>query len=93
MPEENSVATSTAEEANNTNNNVMMTNNVDGGGGGDDGDNANNTKKYSVIFHCVSAGLNGSLLGSDEQEIVQIVYLIYDLSQNKVRLSRSNFAV
>ena len=51
--------------------------------------NNKNRKQFSVIFHCISGGLNGSLLGSDEQEIVQIVYLIYDLSQNKVRISSS----
>ncbi len=39
---------------------------------------------FLVVFHAASAGLNGSLLGSDEEEIVFLVFLIYDVRNNKV---------
>jgi hypothetical protein len=42
-------------------------------------------RKYLVVFHAVSSGLNGPLLGTDEQEIVLLVYLVLDVINNKVR--------
>lgn len=41
--------------------------------------------KYLVIFYCASAGLNGPELGSDEEEIVLLVYWVIDLHSNQVR--------
>lgn len=42
------------------------------------------SRKYLVIFYAVSSGLNGPLLGTDEQEIVLLVYLVLDTINNKV---------
>ena len=41
-------------------------------------------KRHLVVFHCTSSGLNGSDLGSDENEIVFLVYLIIDLQTKQV---------
>ena len=43
-------------------------------------------KRHLVIFHSTSSGLNGADLGSDENEIVFLVYLIIDLETKKVRI-------
>ena len=43
-------------------------------------------KRHLVIFHTTSSGLNGADLGSDENEIVFLVYLIIDLETKKVRM-------
>ena len=42
------------------------------------------SRKYLVLFHSVSCGQNGPNLGADEQDIVLIVYLILDITNNKV---------
>jgi len=42
------------------------------------------SRKYYVIFHAISCGLNGGALGSDEQDIVLIVYLVLDIINNKI---------
>ena len=42
------------------------------------------SRKYLIIFQAVSSGLNGPLLGTDEQEIVLLVYLVLDIVNNKV---------
>ena len=39
---------------------------------------------YLVIFYCATAGQNGPLLGSDEEEIVLLFYLVLDTLNNKV---------
>lgn len=39
---------------------------------------------HVVCLFCVTAGQNGENLGSDEEQIVQFVYLLYDLTNNKV---------
>ena len=41
--------------------------------------------KYLVIFYGVSAGLNGANLGSDEQDLVMLIFLVIDTEENKVR--------
>ena len=46
-----------------------------------------NSDKYLVIFYCASAGQNGPDLGSDEEEIVLLVYWVIDLHSNQVRFS------
>ena len=64
-----------------TNGNGDMTNSTpvpSGGGGGA-------SSRYLVVFHAVSAGLNGAALGSDEQEIVFIVAVVLDVRDNQVR--------
>ena len=43
-----------------------------------------NSGKYLVIFYCASAGQNGPDLGSDEEEIVLLVYDVIDLHSNQV---------
>ena len=43
------------------------------------------TSQYLVVFHAISAGLNGAALGSDEADIVNLIYIIIDVEQNKVR--------
>lgn len=45
---------------------------------------------HYVILHCVSSGLNGADLGSDESEIVLLMYLVIDLSSKKVRRLRND---
>jgi hypothetical protein len=48
------------------------------------------TTRYLVVFHTLSAGLNGAALGSDEQEIVYIVAIVIDAKENKVTSCRSS---
>lgn len=52
-------------------------------GGGSTGTSAN--ADYLVVFHAVSAGLNGPLLGSDEEDVVMAVYVVIDVRKNQVR--------
>ena len=40
---------------------------------------------HLVIVFVATAGQNGENLGSDEAQIVLFVYLLYDVSKNKVR--------
>jgi len=44
------------------------------------------SRKYLVLFHVVSAGENGEGLGSDEADIVLVLYLVLDIVQNKIVL-------
>ena len=39
---------------------------------------------YLVIAHAVTAGQDGPLLGSDEEEVVLLIYLVLDVVNNKV---------
>lgn len=41
--------------------------------------------KYLVIFYGVSAGQNGPNLGSDEQDLVMLIFLVIDTEENKVK--------
>jgi hypothetical protein len=43
-----------------------------------------NPDKYLVIFYCVTAGQNGLELGTDEEEIVFLVFWVIDLHSNQV---------
>ena len=45
--------------------------------------------KYLVIFYGVSAGQNGDNLGSDEQDLVMLIFLVINTEENKVRRSSS----
>ena len=47
--------------------------------------------KYLIIFYPVSAGQNGPLLGTDEEEIVLLVYIIIDVKSRQV--SRLKFVI
>ena len=47
------------------------------------------SSRYLVVFHAVSAGLNGAALGSDEQEIVFIVAVVLDVRDNQVRIAQT----
>ncbi len=38
-----------------------------------------------VVFHAASCGQNGDLLGSDEEEIAALSYVLLDVRNNKVR--------
>ena len=39
---------------------------------------------HLVVLFCATAGQNGENLGSDEEQIVLFVYLLYDVANNKV---------
>ena len=43
------------------------------------------TSQFYVVFHAISAGLNGAALGSDEADIVNLIFIVLDSEQNKVR--------
>jgi len=45
---------------------------------------------HLVCLFCVTAGQNGENLGSDEEQIVLFVYLLYDIANNKVRVKTYN---
>lgn len=40
--------------------------------------------EYLVVLFQVTGGQNGENLGSDEEEVVFFVYLLYDIASNKV---------
>ena len=42
-------------------------------------------EKHLVLFQIVSAGQNGAELGSDEEQIVYLLYAIHDVQHNKVK--------
>jgi len=42
------------------------------------------SRKYLVLFHAVTCGQSGAALGSDEQDIILISYLVVDSLGNKV---------
>ncbi|XP_076449864.1 RNA-binding protein fusilli-like isoform X2 [Babylonia areolata] len=46
---------------------------------------------HLVLLFCVSAGKNGEELGSDEEQIVYLVYLLYDVYSNKVVSLQSHY--
>jgi len=46
----------------------------------------NNNKQYLCLFHLITAGLLDENLGSDEQEIIEMIYLIIDVDEKKVCL-------
>lgn len=52
-----------------------------GGGGGGGGSSQN----ILVTLYVATAGLQGNALGSDEEEITLLVYVLIDELQNKVR--------
>ena len=43
-----------------------------------------NDTKYLVIFYGVSAGQNGDNLGSDEQDLIMLIFLVINTEENKV---------
>lgn len=45
---------------------------------------------YLCAFYVATAGLQGASLGSDEEEIVLLIYVIIDVTQNKVRIFKNN---
>ena len=45
---------------------------------------SNSKPKYLVLFYGVSSGHNGVNLGSDEQDLVTLVYLVLNSDENKV---------
>ena len=42
------------------------------------------TPKYLVLFYGVSSGANGANLGSDERDLVTLVYLVLNTEENQV---------
>jgi hypothetical protein len=44
----------------------------------------NTNKQYLCLFHIITAGLLDENLGSDEQEIIEMIYLIIDVDQKTV---------
>ena len=56
-------------------------------------DNENQQQKNSapshlLVFHTVTAGKNGEKLGTDEEQIVLLTYLLYDVGNRKVCMTR-----
>ena len=43
------------------------------------------SKQYLCLFHLMTAGLLDENIGSDEQEIIEMIYLIIDVDEKKVR--------
>nr|CAH7746206.1 unnamed protein product [Callosobruchus chinensis]CAH7753831.1 unnamed protein product [Callosobruchus chinensis] len=43
---------------------------------------------YVCVLYVATAGLQGPLMGSDEQEIVLLIYVIVDVVHNKVRFKK-----
>jgi hypothetical protein len=52
--------------------------------------NTANNKQYLCLFHVITAGLLDESMGSDEQEIIEMIHLIIDVDQKKVCV-RLNF--
>ena len=48
---------------------------------------------YLVVAFLATGGKQGEDLGSDEEQIVLFVYLLYDITNNKVRKPNSNIVV
>lgn len=42
------------------------------------------TNQHLCVLHVATAGLQGIALGSDEEEIVLLIYVIIDVQHNKV---------
>ena len=42
------------------------------------------TMSHLLLFHVTTAGQNGENLGSDEAQIIQLSYMLYDVGANKV---------
>lgn len=42
---------------------------------------------HICVLYVATAGLQGPLMGSDEQEIVLLIFVIVDAVQNKVRIN------
>lgn len=57
----------------------MRTTGGAGGGGG-------SPSTHLVVLYVATAGLQGNALGSDEEEITLLVYVLIDVLQNKVRM-------
>ena len=56
------------------------------------GPNANTEKKeYLCLFHAITSGSLGDNLGSDEQEIIEMIYLIVDIEEKQVRFVCMNY--
>lgn len=45
---------------------------------------ADGSSNYVVALYVTTAGLQGNALGSDEEEITLLVYVLIDVLQNKV---------
>jgi hypothetical protein len=46
----------------------------------------NDNKQYLCLFYLITAGLLNENIGSDEEEIIEMIYLIIDVDQKKVCL-------
>ena len=44
---------------------------------------------FLVLFHVASAGQNGPLLGSDEEDIIYIIYVLFDVTKKQVGTLRN----
>lgn len=47
---------------------------------------------HICVLYVATAGLQGPLMGSDEQEIVLLIYVIIDSVQNQVRIYKKKDA-
>ena len=52
----------------------------------DEDQQKNSAPSHLLVFHTVTAGKNGEKLGSDEEQIVLMTYLLYDVANRKVSL-------
>ena len=48
-------------------------------------------ERYTLIFNAISSGINGPGLGSDEAEIVCLIFMLVDTQQNEVNITISQF--
>jgi hypothetical protein len=53
--------------------------------------NTTNNKQYLCLFSLITAGLLDEDMGSDEQEIIEMINLIIDVDQRKVCFLKSSF--
>jgi epithelial splicing regulatory protein 1/2 len=63
---------------------IRTTGTGSGGAGGGGGGGSGGSSNYVVALYVATAGLQGNALGSDEEEITLLVYVLIDVVQNKV---------
>lgn len=63
----------------------MQTTGIRTAGGGTGGEGGGGSSTHLVVLYVATAGLQGNALGSDEEEITLLVYVLIDVLQNKVR--------
>ena len=54
--------------------------------------NTYTNKQYLCLFSLITAGLLDEAMGSDEQEIIEMISLVIDVEQRKVWITSFEFA-